>query len=248
MELKVLVLGRKNVVRRVSNALVNSGVSITTQNDVSDAIALLKKEKFDLTLVDGYMDNLESTCYRITWQCRVPVVLIVNGKATDWNLLKTMDIDGFIPEEASNSEILAYFNSIIRRKDCRPANSRVLIIEDDESTVESLRLAFQMYWPEAEVKCALTGREGLLYTRLEPADIVLLDLKLPDISGFEVLSKIRSISQVPVVVVTATRTPEYVVKAIDLGANDYIVKPFKQLSLMSRIRQHLTLGSAVSKV
>ena len=58
MELKVLILGRKSVVRRVSNALVNSGVSISAQNDISDAIALLKKEKFDLTLVDGYMDNL----------------------------------------------------------------------------------------------------------------------------------------------------------------------------------------------
>jgi DNA-binding response OmpR family regulator len=248
MELKVLVLGRRSVTRRISNALIEGEVSIMLQYDIDDAITLLKKEKFDLTLVDGCMDNLESICYRITWQCRVPVVLIVNSKETDWNLLKTMDIDGFIPEEAGNAEILAYFNSIVRRKDCRPAAAKILVIEDDPQTVEALRIAFQMYWPEAKLKCVLTGTEGLLYTRLDPANVVLLDLKLPDISGFEVLGKIRSISQVPVIIVTATRTPEFVVKAMNLGANDYIVKPFKQLNLMSRIRQHLTFGAAVSRV
>jgi DNA-binding response OmpR family regulator len=246
MELKVLVLGRRNVSHRVYNALANSDVSIIVQNDISDAIALLKIERFDLALVDGGMNNLESTCYRITWQCRVPIVVLVDGNGMDWNLLRTMDIDGFIPEGAGKAEILAYFNSITRRIECRPAPSKILIIEDDELTLETLRLAFQMYWPEAEVKCAVTGTEGLLYTRVDPANIVLLDLKLPDISGFEVLSKIRSISQVPVVIVSATRTPEYVVKAIDLGANDFIVKPFGHLNLMSRIRKHLTLGAAAS--
>jgi CheY-like chemotaxis protein len=248
MELKVLVLGRKSVTRRVFNALIDSSVSITLQNDVSDAIVLLKNERFDLTLVDGYMDNLESVCYRLTWQGRVPVVLLVNGKETDWNLLKTMDIDGFIPDDGGKSEIVAYFNSITRRLDYRRPTSKILIIEDDPQTVESLRLAFEIYWPEAEVKCALTGKEGLLYTRVDPANIVLLDLKLPDISGFEVLSRIRSISQVPVVVISATRTPEYVIKAIDLGANDYIVKPFKQINLMSRIKQQLTPGIVVNKI
>jgi DNA-binding response OmpR family regulator len=248
MELKVLALGRKTVTHRVAQALANSGIALTYKNDIAEAVALLKKEKYDLALVDGYMDELESTCYRITWQCRLPVALIINGKETDWNLLRRLDVDGFIPEEAGHTELVTYFTSIARRKDVRPDSTKILIIEDDQQTMESLRLAFQIYWPEAEICCAASGQDGLLSYRVNPADIVLLDLKLPDISGFEVLGKIRSVSQVPVLVLTATRTSETVIKAVQLGASDYILKPFKQLSLMSRIRQHLTLGAAVCKI
>jgi CheY-like chemotaxis protein len=194
------------------------------------------------------MDELESTCYRITWQCRLPVTLIINGTETDWNLLRRLDVDGFIPEEAGNTELVSYFTSIASRKDTRPDSTKILIVEDDEQTLESLRLAFQIYWPEAQVTCAASGQEGLLSYRVNPADIVLLDLKLPDITGFDVLGKIRTVSQVPVLILTATRTPETVIKAVQMGANDYILKPFKQLSLMSRIRQHLTMGSAVCKL
>ncbi len=188
------------------------------------------------------MDNLDSICYRLTWLFKVPVVLIVNSQETDWNLLKTMDIDGFIPEEGGRTEILAYFKSIARRLERRPAAAKILIIEDDAQTMEALTLAFGICWPEVGIKCAPTGREGLLYTRLDPADVILLDLNLPDISGFEVLSKIRSISQVPVIIISATCTPEYVAKAIRLGANDYLLKPFRQISLMSRLKKQLALN------
>jgi DNA-binding response OmpR family regulator len=248
MELKVLALGRKTVTRRVAQALADSGIFLTFKNDTSEAIALLKKEKYDLALLDGYMDELESACYRITWQCRLPVALIINGSETDWTLLRRLDVDAFIPEEASHTELVTYFTSIARRKDTRPDSTKILIIEDDQQTLESLRLAFQIYWPEAEVSCAASGQDGLLSYRVNPADIVLLDLKLPDITGFDVLNKIRSVSQVPVLILTATRTPETVIKAVQMGANDYILKPFKQLSLMSRIRQHLTMGPAVCKI
>jgi DNA-binding response OmpR family regulator len=248
MGLKVLALGRKIVNRRVSQALTDSGISLTLKNDTSEAVAALRQEKHDLVLIDGYMDDLESTCYRITWQCRLPIALIINGTEKDWSLLRKLDADGFIPESAGQTELVSYFTSIARRKDTRPDSTRILIVEDDESTLESLRLAFQIYWPEAEVTCSTSGQEGLLAYRVNPADIVLLDLKLPDISGFDVLSKIRTVSQVPVLVLTATRNADTVIKAVQMGANDYILKPFKQLSLMSRIRQHLTMGQAVSKV
>jgi DNA-binding NarL/FixJ family response regulator len=144
MEIKVLAMGRKNVTLRVSNALIDSRVGITVQNDISDAINLLKKDRFDLVLMDGCLDNLESVCYHITKQYRVPVVLVVNGKEADWNHLKTLDIDGFIPEEGSNSEILAHFNSIARRKERIPAFSKTRIDEKDQQTREALRMAFQM--------------------------------------------------------------------------------------------------------
>ncbi len=144
MEIKVLAMGRKNITLRVSNALIDSRIGITVQNDISDAINLLKKDRFDLVLIDGYLDNLESVCYHITRQYRVPVVLVVNGKEADWNHLKTLDVDGFIPEEGGDAEIMAYFNSITRRKDHIPASSKARVVEKDEQTREALRIAFQM--------------------------------------------------------------------------------------------------------
>ncbi len=248
MGLTVLALGRKTVTRRVAQTLASSGITLSIKNDVSAAVSELKSGKYDLTLVDGYMDELESACNRITWQCRLPILLIINGSETDWNLLRRLDVDGFIPEESGNTELITYFTSIARRKEVRPESTRILIIEDDHQTQESLRLAFQIYWPEAEVACAASGQEGLFSYRVNPADVVLLDLKLPDTTGFDVLAKIRSVSQVPVIILTATRTPETVIRAVQMGASDYILKPFKQLSLMSRIRQHLTMGPAVSNI
>jgi DNA-binding NarL/FixJ family response regulator len=144
MEIKVLAMGRRNVTLRVSNALIDSRVGITVQNDISDAINLLKKDRFDLVLMDGYMDNLESVCYHITRQYRVPVVLVVNGKEADWNHLKTLDIEGFIPEEGRDAEILTYFNSIARRQTYQTVASNTRLIEKDEQTREALRIAFQM--------------------------------------------------------------------------------------------------------
>jgi len=248
MEPKVLILGKRNSTSRIYNALADSGIPLTVQNEIAEGMALVKTGKIDLVLLDSNTVNLESTCYRLVWQYRVPVVLIVNGKETDWNLVKTLDIAGVIPEEGSKAEILAYFNTIARRVNYHPANHKILVIEDDEKIKESLRVAFQTHWPEVEVKYSATGKEGLLYTRLSPADIIILDLKLPDISGFEVLKTIRSVSQVPVVVVTANGTTEEVVKAIVLGANDYIVKPFNQIKLIARIKEQIPRGKATNKV
>jgi DNA-binding response OmpR family regulator len=248
MKLKILVLGSKNIVRRVANSLVNTDIEIGYRQNISDAITAIKNEKFDLALVDSSLENLESACYRITWQCRIPVVLIIKGTSTDWKVLRSMDADGFIPEEANNMELMAYFTSIASRKNCHPVNARILIIEDDDQTQEALRLAFQIYWPEAIVSSATSGRDGVSAAHRESFDAILLDLKLPDITGHEVLNQIRIFSQAPVIIVTASGNHEDMIKCISSGANDYVFKPFNQLGLMSRIRHQVTIGTSVSKV
>lgn len=248
MEPKVLIVGKKNSTSRVYNALADNGIPVTFQNEITEGMSLVKNGNFDLVLLDSNMVNLESICYRLVWQYRVPVVLMVKGKETDWNLVKTLDIAGVIPEEGSKAEILAYFNTIARRVNFQPSNHKILVIEDDEKIKASLKEAFQAHWPAVEVKYSATGKEGLLYTRLSPADIIIIDLKLPDISGFEVLKTIRSVSQVPVVVISATGTTEDVVKAIILGANDYIVKPFNRIKLIARIKEQIPRGKAANTV
>jgi DNA-binding response OmpR family regulator len=237
MELRLLALGKKNVIGRITRALNGSDIAITSCNEVSDALNLLRKEKFDLALVDGYMDDIEATCYRITWLYRTPIAVVINGNQDDWDVLRKLDADGFIPEEAANVELVGYFTAIARHITNQVESAKILVIEDDEPIQESLRLAFQMYWPEAEVICAGTGQDGVKQARLTEMDAILLDLMLPDITGLEVLEKIRVFSQTPVVVITATRKQEEVIKCMRAGANDFVIKPFKQLELLSRVRR-----------
>jgi len=243
--LRVLVISKRNLARKVADSLEGSGMDIAFTSGISDAIFKLKAEKFDLALLDAYMDDLESACYRINWQCRTPVALIIKGSHQDWNLLRSLDVEGFIPEEAETTELYAHFSAIARKGNPGLNKARVLVIEDDEQTREALRLSFQIYWPEAELSFAKFGAEGVSLARRGSPDAILLDLKLPDVSGFEVLDQIRSFTKTPVIIVTASKNREDCVRTIQSGANDYVLKPFKQLELMSRIRQQIDFGVAV---
>ena len=114
---------------------------------------------------------------------------------------------------------------------------KVLIIEDDQETVEVITLAFKMRWPEAELISAKLGEEGLQLLESESPQAVILDLGLPDISGFEVLRQIRNVSKVPVVIMSVRREEAIVVKAIEYGADEYITKPFRQLALLDKVKE-----------
>ena len=113
---------------------------------------------------------------------------------------------------------------------------KLLVIEDDYSIVEIISLSCQVGWPEAEVLSTELGEEGVEMVESESPDIVLLDLGLPDISGFEVLKRIRRFSNVPVIILTVREEEPTIVKALEWGADEYIVKPFRQLELLARIK------------
>jgi len=116
---------------------------------------------------------------------------------------------------------------------------KVLIIEDDDAIVNFVHLAFKMRWPEAELLSARLGEEGLDSIESEKPDLVILDLGLPDINGFEVLRQIRLFSSVPVVILTVSSDEADIIKGLELGAGDYIVKPFRQLELLARLKAQL---------
>lgn len=113
---------------------------------------------------------------------------------------------------------------------------KILVIEDDISTAETISLSFQVGWPEAETITTRLGGEGVELVESQNPDIVILDLGLPDISGYEVLKNIRMFSNVPIMVLTASSEESSVVKALELGADEYIIKPFRQLELIARVR------------
>ena len=124
---------------------------------------------------------------------------------------------------------------------------KVLLIEDDREIIEAISLAFQIRWPEAELIPTRLGQKGVELVESESPDIVILDLGLPDISGFEVLQQIRLFSQVPTIILTVRADEADIVKGLEWGADDYITKPFRQMEFLARvkalIRRQGNLGS-----
>jgi len=113
---------------------------------------------------------------------------------------------------------------------------KILIIEDDHKIVETLVLTLIVRWPDAMVVSSNLGEKGIKMVESETPDIVVLDLGLPDISGFDVLKSIRLFSKVPVVILTARAEEADIVKGLELGADDYITKPFRQMELLARLK------------
>jgi two-component system, OmpR family, response regulator VicR len=113
---------------------------------------------------------------------------------------------------------------------------KILIIEDDQQIVEAITLAFQIRWPEAKLVSSQQGEKGIELVENEKPDIVILDLGLPDINGYDVLKQIRLFSDIPILILTARTEESDIVKGLEWGADDYMIKPFRQLELLSRIK------------
>lgn len=113
----------------------------------------------------------------------------------------------------------------------------ILIIEDEAPIRDMLRFALQLAnfkFLEAE-----TGQAGLNLIQKHPPDLVLLDWMLPDQSGLEVIQKLRAqnnTQKLPIIMLTALAQEEHKVKGLQMGADDYIVKPFSPMELMARIQ------------
>ena len=116
---------------------------------------------------------------------------------------------------------------------------KLLIIEDDKEIIEAISLAFQIRWPEAQIVSTHSGRRGIELVEEQVPDVIILDLGLPDINGFDVLKNIRQFSKTPILIVTARGEEADVIKGLEWGADDYITKPFRQLELLARVKAHI---------
>ncbi|MBE0408210.1 MAG: response regulator transcription factor [Anaerolineales bacterium] len=111
---------------------------------------------------------------------------------------------------------------------------RILVVEDEERMVRFIRLNLE--YDGFQVSEALNGVEAINKIRNVLPDIILLDVMLPDIDGFEVLRMIREISTVPVIMLTAKGEEDDRVRGLEMGADDYITKPFSPRELVSRVK------------
>ncbi|HEX7248529.1 MAG TPA: response regulator transcription factor [Actinomycetota bacterium] len=122
----------------------------------------------------------------------------------------------------------------------------MLIVEDEESLAESVR--YNLEREGFRVAVASDGRRALDRFRAEQPSLVILDLMLPEISGLDVCRTIRAESDVPIIMVTAKDSEADKVTGLELGADDYVTKPFSVRELVSRVRAHLRRASMASEI
>ena len=123
---------------------------------------------------------------------------------------------------------------------------RILIIEDDPIISETLEICFSLRWPKAEVVLAHSGEEGLKLVTAQPPDVIILDVGLPGIDGFDTLRQLGRITEAPAIMLTARDGEVSKVKGLEWGADDYITKPFSHIELVARVRAVLRRTVAAS--
>ena len=114
------------------------------------------------------------------------------------------------------------------------AGKRVLVVDDEKLIVKGIR--FSLEQDNMEVDCAYDGEEALEMAHNKEYDIILLDVMLPKLTGFEVCQQIREFSNVPVIMLTAKGDDMDKILGLEYGADDYITKPFNILEVKARIK------------
>ncbi len=126
------------------------------------------------------------------------------------------------------------------------ASAKILVIDDEKDIVAFLEI--NLHRAGFEVLKAYNGIDGVLTVESEKPDLVVLDLMLPDMDGFEVCKKIRMLSQVPVIMLTARGDDYDKIAGLESGADDYMVKPFNPWELIARIQAILRRISNITDI
>jgi DNA-binding response OmpR family regulator len=113
---------------------------------------------------------------------------------------------------------------------------KVLVVDDAAEVIEAVTVSFTLQWRETEVIGADNGETALDLIEQKRPDVVLLDIAMPGMDGFATLREIRAFSDVPVIMLTAKDDVIDKVKGLELGADDYVTKPFDHLELLARVK------------
>jgi two-component system KDP operon response regulator KdpE len=122
------------------------------------------------------------------------------------------------------------------------SNKPEILVIDDEAQIRKL-LQITLESNDYTVRQAVNGKEGLISAANHPPSLVILDLGLPDIDGQDLLKQLREWFTNPVIILSVKNSQEDIIQALDAGANDYLVKPFRTGELLARIRSALRVSS-----
>ncbi|GHV12378.1 DNA-binding response regulator [Spirochaetia bacterium] len=117
----------------------------------------------------------------------------------------------------------------------------VLVVDDEPKILELVKSYLEMNGCKA--LCAKNGGEGMALFEQNPVSLILLDLMLPDFSGEEFCKKVRQVSGVPIIMITAKVEEESIIHGLNIGADDYVTKPFSPRQLMARVQAALRRGA-----
>ena len=113
---------------------------------------------------------------------------------------------------------------------------KVLLIEDDQQVVRDLSFCLGVRYPEAIIVSAYDGSKGIEMIETESPDLVLTDSSLPDIDILDLVGKIREFSDVPVMILSEGETDLDRARGLEVGADEYVIKPFSPIELLARVR------------
>jgi two-component system KDP operon response regulator KdpE len=113
---------------------------------------------------------------------------------------------------------------------------KILIIDNEKEVVETLTLGFRLHWENCQVNSVSNGLSALEEMYIQEPDIILLDIALPNIDGFQLLRSLRENGDTPIIVLSGKGDEIHKVQALEMGADDYLTKPFSFLELMARIK------------
>ena len=125
-------------------------------------------------------------------------------------------------------------------------HQRILVVDDEPDTIFLIKNILRM--AGYDVLSALNGRDALKKVKDAPPDMILLDLMMPEMDGWETLRFIREMSQVPVIIVSAIGVKEEIVRALDIGVDDYLTKPFFNAEVIARIRAVLRRAGKTQEI
>jgi len=123
-------------------------------------------------------------------------------------------------------------------------NAEILVIDDELQIGKLLEITLQSN--DYKVSLAYNGKDGIIMAANHPPDLILLDIGLPDMSGHEVLRKIREWYYKPIIILSVQDDEANIIQALDNGANDYLSKPFRTGELLARIRTALRSSTVLN--
>ena len=120
----------------------------------------------------------------------------------------------------------------------------ILVIDDDPAMTELLKMILQA--TSANVYTAFNGQQGIRLCRKENPDVIILDLMMPEMNGWEVCKAVRAFSRIPILILSALDNPAMIAKALDAGADDYLVKPVPSGMLIIHINNLMRRSTTAS--
>lgn len=246
--------------------------SITVVNNAARAQEAIVKQAFDLIIMDLVLPDRDGRELiqeiKLEFQIGSPV-LVLSAIQNDTVRVECMSLgaDKFITKPFYDDDLLGAVKKLLGKQDKaslslvpkgdellkpaepgKPASPKlrgksILVAEDDKFQAEMIQQRLTM--EGATVKVANNGREAMQLLRMQEFSLIILDGKMPIMDGFEVLQRIQQELKldVPVIMVTAMGSEEDIIRGYDLGATDYILKPFSEVLLVARVKSLLKPGS-----